>query len=89
MLPVDRNRKSGALGFSIVVNHERQLQLTQTLGRQWDANDAAGMTHEKGNLLRRGFFGRHNEIALVFATGMVGHDHRLAARDGLHGRFNP
>ena len=32
----------------------------------------------------RGLFRRHDEVALVLAVGIIGHDHDLAARDIAH-----
>ena len=75
---VDRHRERGALGLGVVRHHERQLELVGALGQDRDADHPRGVGEEEGDLLGRRRVGRHDEVALVLAVGVVDHDHHLA-----------
>ena len=75
---IDRNGKGGAVDRIIVGDHRRQMQAARDLGRQWRADDAAGMADDERHLLRRGVDRSDDQIALVLAVVVIGDDDDLA-----------
>jgi hypothetical protein len=78
---VDRDRERGAEGRVVLRHHRVETQSAGRLGRQGRAQDAAGVADHERDLLRQRLGGRHDQIALVLAVGIVDHDHELAAGD--------
>ena len=91
---VDRHGEIGAMQFAVVRHHALQPELAGPRLGERDANEtAAVLGHEIDRLgcdLGRG----HDQIPLVLALGIVGHDDHFAGAniaqdgfDGIKGRF--
>ena len=75
---VDRDRERGAVGLGVHGDHQRQIERVEAIAGHGHADHAGGVLQEECDLLRRGGFRGHDEIALVLALLIVGHDHDLA-----------
>ena len=78
---VDRDGEIGAIHFPILRHHSLQSELIGALARNRHADQSAAVHgHEIDRLWRRLLRG-HDQIALVFAVGVVGHNDDFARRD--------
>lgn len=66
----------------------RERERVAELARQGRADDAAGVPDHKGHLGRRHEFGRDDQVAFVFARGVVEDDEELARAEGLYAAFD-
>ena len=72
-----------ALG--VVGDHQREPQLVEPLALDRHADHAARVADHERHRLGRHLLGRHDEVALVLAIGVVDDDHELAPCDGGDG----
>ncbi len=82
---VDADGEGGALRFGVLAHHERKLERIGALGEQRHADDPGGVGQEKGDLLGRDGFGRHDQVSLVLAVLVVDHHDDLPPPHGLDG----
>ena len=85
MAVVDRDGERRALALGVLADHGRQVEGIEPVAGQRDADHPRSVVEEEGDLLGRGVLGRHDEVALVLAIGVVDHDHHLALADGGDG----
>ena len=79
VLEIDADREGGGVRRIVVGDHRRQVEpLALILGHR-RADDAGGMAHDEGHLLRRAVHGRDDQVAFVLAPVIVHHDDDLAA----------
>ena len=72
-----------ALG--VVGHHQREPQLVEALALDRHADHAARVADHERHRLGRHLLGRHDEVALVLAVGVVDDDHELTPLDGGDG----
>ena len=74
----------GEIGFQrggVVAHHQRQAQLLAALLRQRQANQPAPVARHEIDVFRLDRFGRHQQVAFVFAIFIVHDDDHLAGLD--------
>ena len=79
VLEVDADGEGRRVGGIIVGDHRREVQPLGVGARHRRADDAGGMAHDEGHLLRRAMDGRDDQVALVLAPVIVHDDDDLAA----------
>ncbi len=79
---VDGHGERGALRLGVVGDHQGQLERVAAVALERETDHAAGVADHEGHRLGRDLLGRHDEVALVLAVGVVDHDHELAPLDG-------
>ncbi len=67
--------------LAVLRHHALQPELICALIGNRDANQAAAVRRHEIDCLRRHFFRRHDQVAFVFAIGIVGHDHHVPFGD--------
>ena len=82
---VDRDRERRPLALGVLGDHRRQVEGVEAVAGERHADDPRGVVEEEGDLVGGGVLGRHDEVALVLAVGIVDHDHHLARPDGSDG----
>ena len=85
---IDADGEGGAHRIEVVGHHRIEMQALRALGGHRHADDAAGVADHERHLLRRRRAGRHDEVALVLAVGVVDHDHQLSLAHGGDGVFD-
>src|SRR3546814_6740300 len=63
-----------------------EVERLGAIGRHRHADDAARMADHEGDAFRRRLGGRHDQVALVLAVGVVDDDDELAGGDRRDGR---
>src|SRR6202521_404077 len=71
---LDRQGEVGAMRAVGIAHHERQAQLTATLARPGEADEAAAVARHECRVLRTTAVRGHDQIAFVFAIPII-HDH--------------
>ena len=86
---IDGDGESRGEGLAILRHHAFEAQILSDLRRNGHAEHARAFADHEGDHLRRDLFRRTDEIALVFAVGIVGDDHHAPSADvsddGFHG----
>ncbi len=80
---IHRDGEIGPIHLPVLRHHPLQTELLRALVRDRHADQAAAVHGHEIDRLRRGFLRRHDEVALVLAIRIVGHDHEPALRDVL------
>ena len=78
---VDAGLEVGTVGLAVVEYHALDAELLQALRRGRHTDEAAAKLGHEVDRLGRGFLGGHDQVALVFAIGVIDDDDHLAARD--------
>ena len=78
---IDRDGEIGPIHFPILRDHALQPELIGALARERDANQPAPVHRHEIDRFRRRLLRGHDEIALIFAVGVVGHDDHFSCRD--------
>lgn len=73
-LVVHRNGERRTVRLGVLGHHQRQAERVQAFWRHGHTDNAAGVTHEERHRLGRDLVGQHDQIALVLAARVVGHD---------------
>ena len=74
--------------FPVVQHHPLNTKLVQPFRHGWHTDEASAKLGHKIDRLGRGLFGGHDQVALVFAIGIIDHDDHLAARDVAQNRLD-
>ena len=74
-IDADRVGRAHPLGVGGERGHQRQFEPVEVRAFHRHADDAAGVLDHEGDALGGGFLGGEDEVALVFAVGVVGDDH--------------
>ena len=86
---IDRHREIGPVQFAVVRHHALQTELPRTRHGKRDANETTAVFGHEIDRLGRHFARGHDQIALVLALGIIGHNDHLAGahvlQDGLDG----
>ena len=85
---IDRDGEIGAVHFPILRHHALQSELVGALARDRHADQSAAVHGHEIDRLRRRLFRRHDQVAFVFAVGVVGHDHHFAGGDVVQHLIN-
>ena len=78
---VDRDGEIGPIHFAVLRHHALQPELIRAFARDRHANQPAPVHRHEIDRLRRRLLRGHDQIAFIFAIGIVGHDHDFSARD--------
>ena len=81
----DRERRALALRVRALAHHRWQVEGVEAVAGERGADHARGVVQEEGDLVRRGVLGRHDEVTLVLAIGVIDDDDHLALADGGDG----
>ena len=91
---VDRHGEIGAMQFAVVRHHALQSELAGPRLGERDTNKTASVLGHEIDRLGRDLGCGHDQIALVLALGVVGHDNHFTRADiaqdgfdGIKGRF--
>ena len=82
---IDRNREGRSVDRVVVRNHGSEMQAPGSLRRQWRGDDAAGVPDDESHFLRSRVYRRQNQVSLVLAVVVVGHDDDFAAAERADG----
>ena len=85
---IDRHGESRLQRGGIVLHHQRQIEPLGHLGQNRHAELTPPVGNHEIDYLRGHFFGRADEIALVFAVFGVNDDDYSTRSDGFYGGFN-
>ena len=77
-LCVDAHREGGGQLLGVALGHLRKAQLVAPLAGEREADEPAPVQGHEVDHLGRGELGRTDEVALVLAVLVVGHDDDLA-----------
>ena len=80
---IDRDGEIGPIHLAVLRHHALQAELLGALVRDRRADQAAAVLGHEIDRLGRDLFRRHDQVALVFAIGIVGHDDDPAAAMSL------
>ena len=75
---VDRHGKGGAVNRVVIGDHRRQMEPLSDVPGQRRADDAASVADDKGQLLGCGVHRGNDQVALILAVIIIGHDNDLA-----------
>ena len=75
---IDSDGEGGALDLAIATCHRRQIQCIGTLAADGGADQAATVNGHEGDVLGGAKGGGADEVGLVFAIWVIGHDHESA-----------
>ncbi len=78
---VDRDREIGPVHFAVLRDHALEAEFISALAHDRHADEPAAVHGHEIDCRRRRFLRGHDEVALVFAVGVVGHDHDFPRRD--------
>ena len=62
----------------IIGRHRREFELFGAFARECEANQAASVVRHKVDILSRDVFGKHAQIAFIFAIFVIDEDDHLA-----------
>lgn len=79
---VDADGEGGLVRFAVGLDHQRQFERIEALAGQRDADQAAAVADQEGHLRGADGIGGDDQVAFVFAVGVVDHDDEFAAGDG-------
>ena len=79
VLEIDADGEGRRVGGIIVGDHRGEVQPLGVGARHRRADDAGGVAHDEGHLLRRAVDGRDDQVAFVLAPVIVHDDDDLAA----------
>ncbi len=77
-----------AVILRVLGDHLFDAQLFQSLEGGRDADQAAAIFGHEVDVLRGDTFGGHDEVAFVFAAGIIDHHHHAALAQVGEDRFN-
>ena len=80
---VHAHREGGVLAFGVLLHHLRQVERAAALGCQRQADQPAAVLGHEVDERGRDELGRGDEVSLVLAVLVVGHDDQLAGADVL------
>ena len=80
---VNRYREGGFVVVGVVGDHLRELQFAHVLLRHGHTNQPFGVDRHKVDVFERGELRRANQIALVFAVGVVGNHNQFPRPESL------
>ncbi len=75
---INGDGESGALDLSIATGHGREIKCFSALATDGGADQAATVDGHEGDVFGGAKGGRADEIGLVFAIWVIGHDHKSA-----------
>src|SRR5690349_3068405 len=76
---IDADLEIGPEGLPVLPYHSLDAKLLQTLGRGWNADQAAAMFGHEVDGLGCGKLRCHYQITLIFTIGIIDNDHQLAS----------
>ena len=76
------------MALAVVEHHALDAELLEALRRGGNADEAAAELGHEVDRLGRGLLGGHDQVALVFAIGVVDDDDHFAARDVAQHRLD-
>ena len=76
------------MAFAVVEHHALDAELLESLRRGGNADEAAAEPGHEVDRLGRRLLGGHNQVALVFAIGVIDDDNHFAARDVAQHRLD-
>ena len=88
MAHVDRDGEGGTERGVVFRHHGIEMQVARLLDAERRADDARRVADDEGHLLRRAERGGDEQVALVLAVVVVGHDDDLALGEGLDRRID-
>ena len=76
------------MAFAVVEHHALDAELLESLRRGGNADEAAAEPGHEVDRLGRRLLGGHDQVALVFAIGVIDDDDHFAARDVAQHRLD-
>ena len=78
---IDGDREIGALALAVIGDHALEAELLGAVGGDGDADETAAVHGHEIDGLRGDLLGSHDEIAFVFAVGVIDDDDHAAGTD--------
>lgn len=80
--------EGGAVGVGVIFHHGGQIKHIGFFIGQAQSHNAAAFTDEQSHLRGGNMFSGKDNIAFIFATFIIDHQHTLSVPDGVQRFFN-
>jgi hypothetical protein len=86
---LDGDGEGGAVAARVLLDHHRELELLDAVGRQREADEAPAEARHEVDGLGRHLLGGHGQVAFVLPVLVVHQDDHLPLADIFYGIFDP